>query len=362
MENRRESRPIPPLRMIAWEITRSCNLNCLHCRAASEHGPYAGELDREESMGLIDQIASFSRPVVILTGGEPLLRTDVFELARYGTERGLRMVIAPNGTLLDAEKARLLKSSGIQRVSVSLDGPSAESHDAFRQVEGAFTGALRGIEILKKADLAFQINTTVTKRNFNELPAIVNLAVRLGAVAHHIFLLVPTGRGRTLEGETLGADDYEKILHWFYDQREKHPLQLKATCAPHYYRILRQRAKAEGKKITSETHGLDAMTRGCLGGIGFCFISHRGDVQPCGYLELISGNIRSQNLQEIWEHSSLFAKLRDFSAYKGKCGKCEYMRVCGGCRARAFETTGDFLAEEPLCAHQPGSPDPSIPA
>jgi heme b synthase len=362
MENRTENHPAPPLRMIAWEITRSCNLNCLHCRAASERGPYTGELNREESMRLIDQIASFSRPVVILTGGEPLLRTDVFDLARYGTERGLRMVIAPNGTLLDPGKAHLLKSSGIQRVSISLDGASAERHDAFRQVSGAFAGALRGIEILKKTDLAFQINTTVTKRNFTELPEILNLAAHLGAVAHHIFLLVPTGRGRALGGETIGADDYEKILHWFCDQRDKHPLQLKATCAPHYYRILRQRAKAEGKKITSKSHGLDAMTRGCLGGIGFCFISHRGDVQPCGYLELISANVRGQNLQDIWEHSSLFRKLRDFSAYKGKCGKCEYTHVCGGCRARAFETTGDFLAEEPLCAYQPGSISPSIPA
>ena len=353
MENRRENQRPWPLRMIAWEITRSCNLSCLHCRAAAERGPYAGELDGEEAMRLIDHIASFSRPVVILTGGEPLLRKDVFDLARHGTERGLRMVIAPNGTLLDPEKTRLLKTSGIQRVSISLDGACAESHDAFRQVEGAFAGALRGIEMLKKGDLAFQINTTVTKRNFSELPEILNLAVRLGAAAHHIFLLVPTGRGRTLGGETVDAEDYEKILHWFYDQREKHPLQLKATCAPHYYRILRQRAKIEGKKITPETHGLDAMTRGCLGGIGFCFISHRGDVQPCGYLERISGNVRSQNLQDIWENSDLFRTLRDFSVYKGKCGRCEYTRICGGCRARAFETTGDFLAEEPLCAHQP---------
>jgi heme b synthase len=347
--------PAPPLRMIAWEITRSCNLSCLHCRASSERGPYPGELHPEESLRLIDQIASFSRPVVILTGGEPLLRKDVFDLARYGTERGLRMVIAPNGTLLDPEKAHLLKSSGIQRVSISLDGASAQSHDAFRQVVGAFAGALRGIEFLKKADLPFQINTTVTKRNFAELPEILNLAVRMGAAAHHIFLLVPTGRGRTLAGETVGADDYERILHWFYDQREKHPLQLKATCAPHYYRILHQRTKAQGKRVTSETHGLDAMTRGCLGGIGFCFISYRGEVQPCGYLELVGGNLRDRSLRDIWENSELFRQIRDFSAYQGKCGRCEFIRVCGGCRARAYETSGNFLAEEPLCAYQPGA-------
>lgn len=344
---------VPTLRMVAWEVTRSCNLNCIHCRAAAQRGPYPGELGTEESLRLIDQISSFSKPVVILTGGEPLLREDIFDLAAYGTSRGLRMVIAPNGTLLTPEKVGRLKKSGIQRVSISLDGASPETHDRFRGVEGAFAGALRGIEFLKHGGMEFQINTTVTQGNFSELPAVLELAVRLGAAAHHIFLLVPTGRGRGLEGETVSAGEYEKILHWFYEQREKVPLQLKATCAPHYYRILRQRAKAEGKKITPQTHGLEAMTRGCLGGIGFCFISHTGDAQPCGYLELFSGSVKSQGLKEIWENSPVFQRLRDFSSYSGRCGRCEYLRVCGGCRARAFETKGDFLADEPLCTYVP---------
>ena len=161
---------VPTLRMIAWEVTRSCNLNCVHCRAAAERGPYPGELSREEALALIDEIAAFSRPVVILTGGEPLLREDIYELASYGTQKGLRMVMAPNGTLLDAEKAARLKASGIQRVSISLDGATAESHDRFRQVEGAFSGALRGIEFLKQAGLEFQINTTVSRKNSQELP------------------------------------------------------------------------------------------------------------------------------------------------------------------------------------------------
>ncbi len=343
----------PPLRMIAWEVTRSCNLNCIHCRAAAQRGPYPGELNAEEALHLIDEIVSFSQPVVILTGGEPLLREDIFELADYGTRRGLRMVMAPNGTLLDADKTARLKTSGIQRVSISLDGATAESHDRFRQVEGAFAGALRGIEFLKDAGLEFQINTTVTLKNYHELPPLLDLAVRLGAVAHHIFLLVPTGRGKEMKGEAVEGKEYEKILHWFYDQREKVPLQLKATCAPHYYRILRQRARQEGKKVTPQTHGLDAMTRGCLGGIGFLFISHLGDVQPCGYLEAFSGNVRRQKLKDIWGSSPVFLKLRNSSAYQGRCGRCEYMRVCGGCRARAFERSGDFMAEEPLCIYQP---------
>jgi heme b synthase len=345
--------PTPPLRMIAWEVTRSCNLNCVHCRAAAERGPYTGELNKEEALRLIDGIASFSAPVVILTGGEPLLREDIYDIASHGTSRGLRMVIAPNGTLLDADKARRLKACGIQRASISLDGATQESHERFRRVKGSFAGALRGIAHLQEAGLEFQVNTTVTKKNVSELPAILELAVRLGAVAHHIFLLVPTGRGKELAGEAIQAVEYERILHWLYDQREKVPLRLKATCAPHYYRILRQRARQEGKKVTPLSHGLDAMTRGCLGGIGFCFISHKGDVQPCGYLEVFSGSLREQSLREIWESSVVFRQLRDLSAYKGRCGHCEYIQVCGGCRARAFQVTGDFLSEEPLCVYEP---------
>ena len=346
----------PPLRMVAWEVTRTCNLNCVHCRAAASRGSYSGELSTEKALGLIDEIVSFSRPVVILTGGEPLLRPDIYDLAAYGTSRGLRMVIAPNGTLLDSEKAARLKACGIQRASISLDGSNRESHDRFRQVEGAFDGALRGIQHLKDAGVEFQINTTITRKNRLELPGILELAVGLGAAAHHIFLLVPTGRGKELTGEAVEGSEYEKILHWFYDQRERVPLQLKATCAPHYYRILRQRAREEGKTVTPRTHGLDAMTRGCLGGIGFLFVSHVGDVQPCGYLEALCGNVTRRNLREIWRSSPVFLKLRDFSSLTGRCGGCEYVRVCGGCRARAFEKTGDFMAEEPLCIYRPKRP------
>jgi AdoMet-dependent heme synthase len=343
----------PALRMVAWEVTRRCNLGCVHCRASADRGPYPGELTEEEAIRVLDDIASFAKPVVILTGGEPLLREDIFDLARHGTGLGLRMVMAPNGTLIDAEKAEEMKASGIQRVSISLDGATPETHDRFRRVEGAFSGALRGIEHLKKAGVEFQINTTVTRANCGELPNILDLAVRLGAAAHHMFLLVPTGRGKELEEQAIQAVEYEKILNWFYEQRERFPLQLKATCAPQYYRILRQRLKEEGRKLNPQTHGLDAVTRGCLGGVGFCFISHRGEVQPCGYLEALSGSIREQSLEQIWASSPVFQKLRDFSGYKGRCGHCEYIRVCGGCRARAYEKTGDLLAEEPLCIYSP---------
>jgi heme b synthase len=341
------------LRLVAWETTRNCNLACVHCRASATLGPHEGELGTAEALRILDQIAEVGNPIIILTGGEPLLRSDIFDIARYGTDLGMRMVMALNGTLITETVARQLVEAGIQRISVSLDGASAETHDRFRQVEGAFESTLQGIDLLKKAGMEFQINTTITKTNLEQIPAIQELAVSLGAVAHHIFLLVPTGRGKYMVDQEIDAAEYERTLNWFYDQREKTPLQLKATCAPHYYRILRQRAKEDGQSVSFQTHGLDAVTRGCLGGIGFCFISHQGIVQPCGYLDLNCGDLRQSTFSEIWNHSDIFLELRNYDKLKGKCGSCEYKRVCGGCRARAYEATGDFMREEPLCSYQP---------
>jgi heme b synthase len=341
------------LRLVAWEITRNCNLSCVHCRASATNGPYSGELDTAACKTLLDQMAQLGSPIVILTGGEPLLRDDIFEVARYGTDKGLRMVMAPNGTLITAPIAKQMAEAGIRRISVSLDGATRESHDAFRAVPGAFEGALRGIRLAREAGIEFQINTTITRANLKEIPAIQALAVELGAVAHHIFLLVPTGRGKYLIDQEITAQEYEETLNWFYDQRGKAPLQLKATCAPHYYRILRQRAKEDHVPVSFESHGLDAVTRGCLGGVGFCFISHRGVVQPCGFLQLTCGDVTKQSFADIWRSSEQFLRLRDYDALEGKCGVCEYRKVCGGCRARAFEATGDYMAEEPLCSHQP---------
>jgi len=341
------------LRLVAWETTRNCNLSCVHCRASATRGPYDGELDTQEGLRLLDQIAEVGKAIVILTGGEPLLRPDIFETAAYGSRLGLRMVMAPNGTLITEAIARRLADAGIQRLSISLDGAAADTHDDFRKVPGAYDGALRGIEHIKRAGIPFQINTTVTQVNLEEIPKIQQLAVELGAVAHHIFLLVPTGRGKYIVDKAISAEEYERTLNWFYDQRGRTPLELKATCAPHYYRILRQRSSQEGTSVSFQTHGLDAVTRGCLGGIGFCFVSHVGDVQPCGFLGTICGNVRRASFAEIWKHSEIFTALRDYDRLEGKCGLCEFKRVCGGCRARAFEATGDYLAEEPLCSHIP---------
>lgn len=347
------------LRLVAWEVTRTCNLACLHCRAAAQDRPYENELKTDECFQLLDNIATFAQPIVILTGGEPLLRPDIFDIAAYGNQKGFRMTMAVNGTLVTPETIRKMLDAGIQRISISLDGASAASHDAFRQVRGAFDGALQGMAYAREGGLDFQVNTTITQKNLHELGAIQDLVVSLGAVAHHIFLLVPMGRGKDLAEQGINARQYEETLHWFYDQRSKVPMQLKATCAPHYYRILRQRAKSEGVNVDFKTFGLDAVSRGCLGGTGFAFISHVGQVQPCGYLELDCGNIREKPFREIWETSQIFQDLRDFKKYEGKCGRCEYVRVCGGCRARAYESTGNYLASEPLCMYQPAEKSPS---
>ena len=341
------------IRLVAWETTRRCNLACVHCRAAAEDHVYDNELDTKAAFKLMDQIRETGQPIIILTGGEPLLREDIFDIAAYGTKIGLRMVMAPNGTLITADNARKMKESGIKRISISLDGSTEAGHDNFRGIKGAFKGALQGIEYAKSVGLEFQINTTITKSNLDEIPKILSLAESLGAVAHHIFLLVPTGRGKYIVDQEIDAREYEKTLNWFYDQRDKTPLQLKATCAPHYYRILRQRAKEEGKKVTFESHGLDAVTRGCLAGTGFCFISHTGEVQTCGFLDVLCGDITQNTFKEVWENSEVFNKLRAFDNLDGKCGICEYRKVCGGCRARAFEATGNYLSEEPLCTYQP---------
>ncbi len=339
------------LRIVAWEVTRSCNLSCVHCRASSNFGPYPQELDTGKAMEVLEQIREVGKPIVILTGGEPLLRKDIFALSDYGSKRGLRMALATNGTLITPDIAKKIAESGIKRVSISLDGATRESHDTFRQVNGAFDRSIKGISYLKDQGIEFQINTTITKYNLSELEGILRLAVGLEAAAHHVFLLVPTGRAKEMLNQQLNPQEYEDTLYWFYKKQDNVPLQLKATCAPQYYRIMRQETHSRGDKVKSKTHGLDAVTRGCLAGISYCFIANEGIVHPCGYLELNSGDLRESTFPDIWKSSSIFADLRDFSKYKGKCGRCKYITVCGGCRARAYAAHGDYLSEEPLCAY-----------
>lgn len=327
-----------PLRMIAWELTRNCNLNCVHCRARAGSGRHENELSLEECRAIIDDVASFSTPTIILTGGEPLLRQDIDDIIRYGTSKGLRMVIAVNGTLVDRDAAVRLKEAGIIRVSMSLDGKDRKDHDDFRRVSGSFDAVMNAGRLFNEAGMPFQINTTVTRLNVGDLDPIYDLVKGMGAVAWHVFLLVPVGRGEGLKGEELNAAMYEEVLNWLYEREERNEMEMKVTCAPHYHRIVKER-------------GGTPKSAGCLAGKSFLFISHTGIAQPCGYLELACGDVRRDGVRKVWEESEQFALIRDLHQYKGKCGRCRYLAICGGCRARALELKGDVLEAEPYCSY-----------
>ena len=332
-------------RLIAWEVTRSCMLACKHCRAAARPEPYSGELSTEECFALLDNIASFSRPIIILTGGEPMLREDIYDIAAHATSVDLPVVMAPCGMLVDDESVARMKDAGIRAISISLDGATAQSHDDFRGVPGAFDGAIRGIEAAKRGGLDFQINTTVTRHNRSELDAIRKLTIDLGATIFNPFLLVPTGRGKDLADQELSPQQYEEALHWLADRQIAGEIPIRVTCAPHYQRIIRQKGVEPGAR----------QVKGCMGGQGFAFISHLGKVQICGFLDVECGDVRAEGLdfRKIWETSPLFCQMRDIDSYHGRCGYCEYRKVCGGCRARAYAMSGDYLDEEPFCTHQP---------
>lgn len=331
-----------------------CNLKCVHCRASAQVGRSPEELTTEEALDFVEELASFSHPILVLSGGEPLYRPDIFRIAEFASWRGLKVAMATNGTLVDEEMARRIRMSGVRRVSISLDGADAETHDAFRGLPGAFEKALEGARHLRQEGVSLQVNTTVSQHNADQLPKVMALAEDMGADALHLFLLVPVGCGLEIsEEQQVPAEAYERILNWFYDQSRVTRMELKATCAPHYYRIMRQRAREEGRKVTPQTDGMAAMTKGCLAGTGVCFLSYRGEVYPCGYLPIKAGSVREQGIEEIWKASPVFQTLRDPGELEGKCGVCEYRMVCGGCRARAFGETGDYLGEEPFCLYEP---------
>jgi heme b synthase len=350
--------------VLAWEVTRRCNLSCVHCRASATDAPGEGELSTEECLSLIDDILEVGKPILILSGGEPLLREDLFQLAGYAVEKGLRVALGTNGTLITEEVAQRAKEMPISRVGVSIDFPSPELQDKFRGQAGAFEAAIRGIKAARRAGIEVQVNTTITRENAPYLEALLSLALSLGAVAFHPFLLVPTGRGKGLKDCELSPEEYERVLTWLCDKQIElgDRLFIKPTDAPHYFRILSQRGRGNpvGEVAFEKNPGparsgrsLDSFSRGCLAGVSFCFISHCGKVQGCGYLNVEAGDIRKERFSKVWNSSPLFRQLRDFSNIKGKCGLCEYKRVCGGCRARAYEATGDWLASEPRCIYQP---------
>jgi AdoMet-dependent heme synthase len=341
---------------IAWEITRRCNLRCVHCRSSSEMEVKGHpDFSTAEAFRVIDDITSYAKPVIVLSGGEPLKREDVFEIAKYGTEKGLRMCLATNGTLVSEETCEKIKSSGIRIVSLSLDGSVEKVHDDFRSQKGAFAGTINAAKLFKKHGIEFIINSSFTKRNEEEIPKVYKLAKELGATAWYMFMIVPTGRGEDIMNELISRESYEDILDWHFDmEADEEEMLVRPTCAPHYYRVVLQQSKKKGAKFKRRTLKFSTGgAKGCIAGQLICLIDVDGNVLPCSYFPKPAGNIREQSFKEIWEESELFKELRDFKKYKGKCGSCEYINVCGGCRARAYSVYGDYLEEEPFCSYIP---------
>ena len=318
--------------ILAWETTSACNLLCSYCRARATAEPDVDELGTKEALALIDDVALL-KPLLILSGGEPLLRPDIFLLARYAVSKGLRVSLATNGTLLTPELVDEIVSSGVSRVSISLDGSTPEDHDAVRG-KGCYLRAMKGIENLR-GRVDFQINFTITKRNAKDLLPIFDLADNLRAKALHFFFLVPTGRGT--EGDLISPELQEELLSLIDLERSRRTIEVQVTCAPQYARIARPNSVRRGG--------------GCLAGTSFVFISRRGEVYPCGYLPVPAGNVREQSFSEIWENSIVFKALRE-RKLKGKCGECTYRITCGGCRARAFAKNGDYLESDPMCNYE----------
>ncbi len=352
------------LRLVFWELTARCNLKCVHCRAEAKDDFVAGELTTAEILAVARDIRDAGDPIMILTGGEPLVRKDFFDIARACVGMFSRVALATNGTLVDDEIARRIVSAGIQRVSVSLDGAKASTHDAFRGVPGSFEATVRGYDAMARAGASLQVNATVSRHNIDEVEELLNFVLARKAAAFHVFALVPVGCGAQISDDArLSSAQMDEFLRWLFlksiELRDR--IHIKATCAPQYYRIMREVSREKGLAMPDAGHGMHAMTRGCLAGSAVCFISRTGDVQPCGYLPLCVGNVRKTKFGEIWRESDVFQSLRDPASLKGKCHACGYRKVCAGCRARSFAEGADFLGEDPDCAFEPGRKDQTLP-
>ena len=342
-----------------WEVTQACDLACVHCRASAQPDRHPMELSTAEGKRLIDQIAGWKVPVFVLTGGDPIKRPDLFELIGHARSAGVRVSLTPSATpLLTREIVVRLKEAGLARLAVSMDGASAETHDAFRGMSGSFARTLDAVRWANEIGLPVQINTTFSRRNIGEIDAIVALMESLKITLWSVFFLVPTGRGKL--DDLLDADEFEQVFAKIYSLSKNAIFDIKTTEAQHYRRFLLQQRVAErragaGIHAAQEKaeNNIGRAPRGLNDGKGFVFISHTGEVFPSGFLPLSAGNIRHQPLGEIYRESALFRSLRDTSKLEGKCGACEFKEICGGSRARAFALTGNPNAEEPCCSYVP---------
>lgn len=345
---------------IAWEVTRACAFACRHCRAEAQPRRHPQELSTEEAFRLIDQIREFGNPILVVTGGDPMMRPDLFDLLSYAVARGLRTSLTPTTTRLvtPAALARA-RAAGVRRIAISIDGPTAEVHDAFRGFPGSFQTATRIADHAAAAGLALQVNTTVHRGNVDYLDEMAAFVETLRPVQWSLFFLVPTGRATV--ADMISPEEHERTYHWLYELSLRAPFDVKSTAAPAYRRVAIQRSRSAsggsrrlvlGAGYRFED-GLHRPGKGVNDGKGFCFISHIGEVCPSGFLPLVAGNVRERSVVELYRSSPLFLALRDPTRLRGKCGRCEFREVCGGSRARAYALTGDELAEDPSCVYQP---------
>jgi len=343
---------------IAWEVTRACAYACVHCRANAQHQRDPRELSTAEAKQLIERLAEFgNHPILIFTGGDPMMRPDLFELIEYANQKGLRCSLTPTATALPTlDRLNRARQAGVKRIALSLDAPQASIHDAFRQVAGSWQ---RTMDILQRAHavgLSVQVNTTVAKHNAHILEEMVPFIQEVGAVQWSLFFLVPTGRA--MVEQMISPQDHERVFNWLYDLSKTAPFDIKATAAPMYRRVAIERQKLEGKSSEDNLFqgagyqyqdGLNRPTKGVNDGNGFLFISHIGEIQPSGFLPITAGMVRSDDVIDVYRHHPLFRSLRNPDGYKGVCGKCAYRYVCGGQRGRAFAISGDPLESDPAC-------------
>jgi len=342
--------------IVIWEVTRACALACVHCRAEAIAHRHPDELTTAEGMALIDRVAAFTprKPLFVLTGGDPLRRRDVATFVRHGVARGLSVALTPSGTAA-VTHARLeeLRDAGLARLAVSLDGSSAERHDAFRRVRGSHRFTMRIVEDARELGLPLQINTTVSRQTVGDLPAIARAVEEAGVVLWALFFLIPVGRATADQG--LGAAEIEEVLEWAAELQGRVPFGIKTTEAPHYHRVLAQRrvdTEEDGSRAGPRAVGRAG--RAVTDGNGFLFVDHLGAICPSGFLPLAAGSVRTDDLVDVYRNHSLFRLLREPGRLEGRCGRCEFRGRCGGSRARAYAATGNAFAEDPGCVHVPG--------